>query len=109
MEYQQLGNTGLLVSRVALGTVELGMDYGFRGSEHYRRPDPQEATRVFHRALDLGINLIDTARGYGTSAELIGKALKDRPGDVVMASKVAIPAHSDWPTASPVEAPPLRE
>ena len=79
------------VSRIALGTVELGLDYGFRGSEHYRRPDPQEAASIVHRALDLGINLIDTARAYGTSEELIGKALKDRPGDVVVASKVAIP------------------
>ena len=86
MEYQQLGSTGLRVSKVALGTVELGLDYGFRGSEHYQRPDPQEATRIVHRAMELGINLIDTARGYGTSEELIGKALKSRPGDVVIAS-----------------------
>ena len=92
MEYQQLGNTGLRVSRVALGTVELGMDYGFRGSAHYRRPDLSEAIGIVHRAMDLGINLIDTARGYGTSEEVIGKALKSRPGDVVLASKVAIPA-----------------
>ena len=92
MEYRELGSTGLRVSRVALGTAELGMDYGFRGSAHYCRPDTHEATRIVHRALDLGINLIDTARGYGTSEELIGKALRNRPEDVVVASKVAIPA-----------------
>ncbi len=91
MEYRQLGSTGLRVSGVALGTVELGMDYGFRGSEHYRRPNPQEAIRIVHRALDLGINLIDSARAYGTSEELIGKALKSRPAGVVIASKVGIP------------------
>ena len=98
MEYQQLGDTALRVSRVTLGTAELGMDYGFRGSEHYRQPDPQAATRIVHRALELGINLIDTARLYGTSEELIGKALKDWPGEVVIASKVRIP--DDVPAGS---------
>lgn len=95
MEYQQLGKTGLRVSRVALGTVELGMDYGFRHSSHYRRPDPQEAVRIVHRALDLGVNLIDTAREYGASEELIGEALKSGPGDVVIASKLMIPQDGD--------------
>ena len=72
MEYRQLGSTGLRVSRVTLGTVELGMDYGFRGSPHYSRPDPQQAINIVHRALDLGINLIaplaSTARAKNSSA-----------------------------------------
>ena len=103
MEYQQLGSTELRVSRIALGTVELGMDYGFRGSPHYQRPDLQEAISIVHRALDLGITLIDTARGYGTSEEVIGKALKGRREKFVLASKVAVSAEA-------AESPkPLRE
>jgi 1-deoxyxylulose-5-phosphate synthase len=92
MEYGWLGRTEVKVSRLALGTVELGLDYGFRDSSHYRKPEAHEAIRLIHRALDLGINLIDTARGYGGSEELIGKALKEcatsRP---LIASKVAVP------------------
>jgi len=91
LEYRQLGDTGLCVSRIALGTVELGMDYGFRGLDRYQRPDPSAAIKIVHRALDLGINLIDTARAYGTSEALIGKALSERPANVVVASKVAVP------------------
>lgn len=91
MEYGSLGSTGIKLSRLALGTVELGLDYGFKDSLHYRRPDAQEAVRLIHRALDLGINLIDTARAYGDSEALIGRALKNmgakRP---LIASKVAI-------------------
>lgn len=82
MRYRPLGNTGLLVSEIALGTVELGMDYGFRGSDHYARPDRQEAERILHRAVETGINLFDTARAYGDAEAIIGKvlpALNPRP------------------------------
>ena len=93
MEYRQLGRTGLSVSRIALGTVELGMDYGFRGSSHYKKPEEADAIRTIHKALDLGINLIDTARAYGMSEEIIGKALKQAGSSmaVILASKVVVP------------------
>ncbi len=90
MHYSDLGNTGLKISRLALGTVELGMDYGFRGSVHYKRPDKDEAIRVVHRALELGINFIDTARVYGDSEEILGRALIGKRDQIVIASKVAI-------------------
>jgi 1-deoxyxylulose-5-phosphate synthase len=90
MQYKRLGNTDLKISRITLGTVELGIDYGFRGSEHYNRPDRLEAIEVIHRAVDLGVNLIDTARTYGSSEEIIGQALKELKGRVRIASKVAI-------------------
>lgn len=91
MRFSPLGNTGLTVSQLALGTVELGMDYGFRNSEHYQKPSIDEAIGVVHRALDLGVNIIDTARGYGTSEELVGKAVAGMDERPILASKVAIP------------------
>lgn len=95
MEHGWLGRTEVKVSRLALGTVELGLDYGFRGSSHYRKPEAHESIRLIHRALDLGINLIDTARGYGGSEELIGKSLKECATSMpLIASKVAVPDRS---------------
>ncbi|MBS1798402.1 MAG: aldo/keto reductase [Acidobacteria bacterium] len=90
MQYSLLGNTGLKVSRLALGTVALGMDYGFRGSPDYTKPDMQDAIRIIHRTLDLGINFIDTARTYGEAEEVLGVALKGMRDRVVIASKVVI-------------------
>lgn len=91
MRSRSLGKTGLKVSEITLGTVELGMDYGFRGSSHYQRPETQESIRLLHRAVDLGVKLIDTARTYGTSEELIGKALQEISEKPLIASKVTIP------------------
>jgi 1-deoxyxylulose-5-phosphate synthase len=90
MQYSTLGNTNLKVSRLALGTVELGMDYGFRNSAHYKRPDVDDAIRIVHRSLDLGINFLDTARGYGESETILGRALRGKRDQVIIASKVAI-------------------
>lgn len=75
MDYRWLGTTGLRVSRVALGAVELGTEYGLAEPGLPRRPAVADAMELIHRSIDLGINLIDTAPGYGDSEELIGKAL----------------------------------
>jgi aryl-alcohol dehydrogenase-like predicted oxidoreductase len=85
MECRWLGRTALRVSRVSLGTVELGLEYGLPAA---RRPAPPAAARLLHRALDLGINLIDTAPAYGESEEIIGRALRGRRSEVVLATKV---------------------
>lgn len=63
------------MSRVALGAVEIGTEYGLAEPGLSRRPSEADAVQLIRRAIDLGINLIDTAPGYGTSEELIGKAL----------------------------------
>jgi aryl-alcohol dehydrogenase-like predicted oxidoreductase len=92
MRYRPLGSTGLEVSEVSLGTVELGLDYGFRESRHYPRPSFRDAVRLVHEALDLGINLLDTARSYGESEAAIGRALREWPGSQpVIVSKVYLP------------------
>jgi aryl-alcohol dehydrogenase-like predicted oxidoreductase len=83
MELTALGRTGLAVSRAGLGCgghSRLGLANG--GSE-------DNAIAVVHRALDLGINLIDTARAYGTE-EVVGRALVSRRDEVILSTK-AIP------------------
>ena len=75
MDYRWLGRTGLQVSRVALGAVEIGTEYGLAEPGLSPRPSVADAIDLIRRSIDLGINLIDTAPGYGDSEELIGKAL----------------------------------
>jgi len=88
MTRRLLGRTGLMVSPISLGTVELGLDYGLPGSNS--RPTPAEAERLIHYALDRGINHLDTARAYGDSEALIGQALGHRRHQVILTTKVAV-------------------
>ena len=88
MNYRRLGRTGLHVSEISLGTVELGMDYGIPAQGAHRRPSKVDAARLLNRALDLGINLIDTAQAYGESEAIIGRALKSRRGQYLLATKI---------------------
>ena len=75
MKTVRLGKTGLQVSRVGIGGIPI------------QRPTHDEAINVIRRALDLGINLIDTARGYGASEERIGEAIAGRRDHVILATK----------------------
>jgi aryl-alcohol dehydrogenase-like predicted oxidoreductase len=81
MQYRTLGRTGIQVSPYALGA----MMFGAIGN-----PDHADSIRIIHRALDAGINLVDTADVYshGESEEIVGRALKGRRDDVVLATKV---------------------
>jgi aryl-alcohol dehydrogenase-like predicted oxidoreductase len=84
MEYRPLGRTGISVSQLCLGAMMFG---AFGNSDH------GESIRIIHRALDAGINFIDTADGYsaGESEEILGKALADRRrDDVVLAVKFGV-------------------
>ncbi len=87
MKYRRLGNTGLIVSEVALGTMQFGskMNMGNLGQE--------AATRMVRAALDKGINFIDTADVYslGESETLVGNALRDLRPEIVLATKVRLP------------------
>ena len=82
-----LGRTGLAVSEISLGTVEIGMDYGIG---HVTRPDESDAAALLHRAVDAGVNFIDTARAYGASEAIIGRALADRRQEYVLVSKAQV-------------------
>lgn len=88
MKLRRLGNTQMYASEIALGTVELGLDYGIPGDGGHLRPSETEAIRVLNHALDCGISFIDTARAYGNSEELIGKALGRRRNEYVLATKL---------------------
>lgn len=85
------------VSRIALGTVALGLDYGAPGS-NIQRPDFKSAEQLLNGALDYGVNLIDTARAYGDSEEIIRKAIGHRRSEFILASKV-VPSPGD-PTST---------
>jgi aryl-alcohol dehydrogenase-like predicted oxidoreductase len=79
-----LGSQELVVSRQGLGCM--GM------SEFYGDTDEAESTATIHRALDLGVNFLDTADAYGIGAneELVGRAIRDRRGEVVLATKFGV-------------------
>lgn len=88
MRYRTLGRTGLAVSELSFGAVEIGMDYGIAAAGDHQRPTDAEAERLLHRVLDLGINYIDTARAYGESEAVIGRVLAGRRKDFVLCTKV---------------------
>ena len=81
MEYRVLGNTGVRVSVHCLGAMMFG---SWGNSDH------DDSIRIIHKALDSGINFVDTADiyGWGESEEIVGKALKGKRDDVVLATKV---------------------
>jgi len=87
MQYRRLGKTQLSISEVSLGTVELGMEYGLKGTMESKIPTEVDAHHLLNRALDLGMNFIDTASEYGNSEEIIGRALKDRRSEYILATK----------------------
>ena len=87
MQYRNLGRTGIKVSPYALGALMFATQVGNR--------DPEESIRIIHKALDAGINLVDTADSYGDSEEVVGRALKGRRDNVVLATKVSRPMGPD--------------
>ena len=87
MQYRTLGRTGIKVSPYALGALMFATAVG--------NPDHDDSIRIIHKALDAGINLIDTADSYGDSEEVVGKALKGRRDGVVLATKFGRPMGDD--------------
>jgi aryl-alcohol dehydrogenase-like predicted oxidoreductase len=95
MRYVEVG--GVRVSAIGLGTWQFGSkDWGY--GDQYATG---EAERITHRALELGVNLIDTAEiyGRGASEQIVGRAIAGRRDEVFVATKV-LPV---WPTASIVD------
>src|SRR6476646_10250555 len=88
MEYRPLGRTGVQVSKLCLGTMMFGA---------WGNTDHDDSIRIIHAALDAGVNFVDTADVYsdGESEEIVGKALKGRRDDVVLATKFFMPMRDD--------------
>ena len=89
MQYRTLGRTGIKVSPYALGTLMFASSIG--------NADHDDSIRIIHKALDAGINFVDTADMYarGESEEIVGKALRGRRDDVVLATKAHLPMGED--------------
>jgi aryl-alcohol dehydrogenase (NADP+) len=88
MQYRSLGRSGISVSTFGLGTMVLGA---------WGNTDHAECTRIVNRALDAGVNLVDTADVYafGESEEIVGAAIKGRRDEVVLATKFHNPMSDD--------------
>jgi aryl-alcohol dehydrogenase-like predicted oxidoreductase len=84
MKHRKLGNDGLEVSAIGLGCMGMSFAYG--------DADEKESLATIDRALELGVNFLDTADVYGphTNEELVGKALKGRRNKFVLATKFGI-------------------
>jgi aryl-alcohol dehydrogenase-like predicted oxidoreductase len=87
MRYRTLGRTGIKVSPYALGALMFATTVG--------NSDPADSARILHKAIDAGINLVDTADAYGDSEEVVGQALRGHRDNVVLATKFSRPAGAD--------------
>ncbi|BFM14004.1 aldo/keto reductase [Maricurvus nonylphenolicus] len=88
LKQNPIGQTGINVSALGLGTVKLGRDQGVKYPSSFTIPDDKAAASLISQAKDLGINLIDTAPAYGNSEERLGTLLKGQRNDWVICSKV---------------------
>jgi len=95
VKHVKLGTLG--VARLGLGVMGMSAAYTGAGT------DEAESIRTIHRALDLGVTLIDTAEAYGpfTKEELVGRAIRGRRDEVVLATKFGwishVPVVHRWP------------
>lgn len=96
MQYRKFGRFDWQVSEIGFGAWAIGGDM-------WGPQDDSESIKALHRALDLGVNFIDTAQGYGSghSEEIIGKVLKERNEEIYVATKIP-PKTMEWPP--PMEA-----
>ncbi|KKS33156.1 MAG: Oxidoreductase, aldo/keto reductase family [Parcubacteria group bacterium GW2011_GWC2_42_12] len=90
MLYRKFGRTNLQVSVLSMGTVSLGMDYGIERPGDFGCPEESLSIQLLQAAADGGINLFDTAPGYGKSETVLGKALGHRT-ECLLATKVSVP------------------
>src|SRR5829696_1798171 len=92
IEQRRLGQSGMTVSALGLGCMGMSAFYG--------DTDEREAIATIHRAIELGVTFLDTAELYGPHAneELLGKALKRRRDEVVIATKFGVRPDADAPS-----------
>ena len=96
MQYRPLGKTGISVSEIGYGAWGIGGGMWVGAQE-------DESVRALHRAIDLGITFIDTARGYGESERICGQVIREHPGtELYVATKVP-PKNGIWPAPAGVD------
>ena len=98
MQYRPLGRTGLFVSEIGYGAWGIGRSQWVGATD-------EESVRALHRAIELGVTLIDTARGYNESERIVGGVLRSYTGSepVYVATKVG-PKNGIWPAPAGVDA-----
>jgi 1-deoxyxylulose-5-phosphate synthase len=103
MKRRVLGRTGLSVSEIAFGGVEIGIPYGIGVAGAGEMPTERQAIELLHAAMDGGINFFDTARAYGQSETLMGRAFEGRRDQVVINTKCAHLRDADNKLFAPAE------
>ncbi|GGV86284.1 aldo/keto reductase [Streptomyces massasporeus] len=99
MRYRERGRSGLSVSEIGYGAWGIGESAWFGAGE-------DESVRALRRALDLGVNLVDTTRGYGESERIVGRVVRELAGDEVLVATKVPPLNRLWPAPDGV-APPI--
>src|SRR5882757_5036622 len=89
MRYRQLGRTGLSVSEIGYGAWGIGGSMWIGAEE-------DESVRALHRAIELGVNFIDTARGYGESERIVGQVIREHHGDPLYVATKVPPKNRAW-------------
>jgi len=98
MKYRKLGKTGLDVSEIGYGAWGIGKSMWLGASD-------DESVAALHRSIDLGLNFIDTALGYGNghSEKLVGQVVRERSETIYVATKIP-PRNMQWPAPSGIPA-----
>ncbi|RZS90983.1 aryl-alcohol dehydrogenase-like predicted oxidoreductase [Motilibacter rhizosphaerae] len=96
MQHRPLGRTGLQVSEIGYGAWGLGGSMWIGAEE-------DESVRALHRAIELGVDFIDTARGYGESERIVGRVLREHGGDDVHVATKVPPKNGQWPAPSGID------
>lgn len=96
MQYRDLGRTGLRVSEIGYGAWGIG-------ASMWVGADETESVRALHRAIELGVNFIDTARGYGESERIVGGVLREHPGENISVATKVPPKNGTWPAPAGVD------
>jgi aryl-alcohol dehydrogenase-like predicted oxidoreductase len=96
MHYRPLGRTGLQVSEIGYGAWGIGGSMWVGAQE-------DESVRALHRAIELGVNLIDTARGYGESERIVGQVVREHSGQELFVATKVPPKNGSWPAPAGVD------
>lgn len=96
MQYRPLGKTGLSVSEIGYGAWGIGGS-GWIGAQE------DESVRALRRAIELGVNFIDTARGYGESERIVGAVVREHRGDPLYVATKVPPKNRIWPAPDGVD------